>query len=113
VSRGGLMYGAMEVDVEGLVAAQQAGAFVIDVREPYEYAAGHVPGARLVPLNSLAGAFSVFPEGQAIYVVCASGGRSLQATLALRRAGAAAFSLAGGTLAWVAAGHQVEVGAAG
>jgi rhodanese-related sulfurtransferase len=103
------MYDTLEVDVDAFRAAQSSGAYVIDVREPDEFAAGHVPGARLVPLNSLAGTFADFPADRPLYLVCASGGRSLQATLALRRAGAEAFSLRGGTRAWIAAGLPVDV----
>ena len=44
----------MEVDVQEFAAAQRRGALVVDVREPSEYADGHVPGAQLVPLGSLA-----------------------------------------------------------
>ncbi len=104
------MYAAMEVDVPAFVTSHRDGAFLIDVREPHEYDLAHVPGARLVPLNSLAGSFSMLPEDRPIFVICASGGRSLQATLALRRAGAEAFSVAGGTSAWVAAGLPVATG---
>jgi rhodanese-related sulfurtransferase len=43
----------LEVDLDAFAAAQAGGALVIDVREPHEYASGHVPGARLVPLHSL------------------------------------------------------------
>lgn len=100
----------LEVDVETFAAAHRDGAYVIDVRQPDEYVAGHIPGARLVPLNSLAGAFADLPEGRALYIVCASGARSLQATLALRRAGAEAYSLAGGTMGWIAAGLLVDAG---
>jgi hypothetical protein len=42
-----------EVDLPAFAAAHAGGATVIDVREPYEYTAGHVPGARLVPMEQL------------------------------------------------------------
>ncbi len=42
-----------EADLDAFAAAQAGGALVLDVREPHEYATGHVPGARLVPLPSL------------------------------------------------------------
>ena len=42
-----------EVDVHTFAAAHSDGALVIDVREPDEYVAGHVPGAKLIPLARL------------------------------------------------------------
>ena len=42
-----------EIDVHQLHAARADGAEIIDVREPAEYVAGHVPGARLVPMSQL------------------------------------------------------------
>jgi rhodanese-related sulfurtransferase len=40
-----------EIDVEELAARLDAGAVLVDVRQPDEYEAGHVPTARLVPLD--------------------------------------------------------------
>ena len=65
-----------EVDVRELAAAQRAGALVLDVREPSEYVAGHVPGAKLVPLGSLPDRIGELPRQEPIYVICASGSRS-------------------------------------
>jgi hypothetical protein len=53
---GGIEEGAsvsLEVDLDAFAVAHACGAVVIDLREPYEYASGHVPGARLIPLGSL------------------------------------------------------------
>jgi rhodanese-related sulfurtransferase len=60
---------------------------VIDVREPYEFAAGHVPGARLVPMGRLPSRTGRLPRGVPVYVICASGNRSLAAADLLARAG--------------------------
>ena len=86
------------------------GATVIDVREPMEYAAGHVPGAVLMPLRSVPEAAAGLPTDQPVYVICASGNRSLQATDFLRQNGIEAYSVAGGTGAWVSAGREVVTG---
>ncbi|RFA19830.1 rhodanese-like domain-containing protein [Subtercola boreus] len=74
---------------------------VIDVREPDEFASGHVPGAINVPLGSLPGAD--LPEGP-LHVICEMGGRSARATTALERQGRTATNIEGGTAAWREAG---------
>ena len=99
-----------EVDQATFVAAHDDGAVVIDVREPDEYVAGHVPGADLVPLSRLASHVSQLPRGAPVYVICASGNRSLAAADFLGRAGVDAWSVAGGTSAWARAGRTVVYG---
>ncbi|NKQ59350.1 rhodanese-like domain-containing protein [Amycolatopsis sp. K13G38] len=99
-----------EADVRELAAAHRGGALVVDVREPGEYSAGHVPGARLVPLASLPGRIAELPRGERIYVICASGGRSRAAAGWLASAGLDARSVSGGTSAWIAAGGPVVRG---
>lgn len=99
-----------EVDIQELARARAAGAFVVDVREPGEYEAGHVPGARLIPLHRLQERVVEIPKDRPIYVVCASGNRSDTATSWLTRAGVDAYSVAGGTGAWIQAGHPVVRG---
>jgi len=88
----------------------KAGLDVIDVREPHEWATGHIPGARLVPL----GQFRADPEGaqvgRRVLFVCERGGRSRHAAeIADTRGVAEVFSLDDGTLGWRAAGLPVEV----
>ncbi len=100
----------LEVDVRAFAAAHAEGAFVIDVREPYEYVSGHVPGAVMAPLNSIPHAAHQLPADRTIYVICASGSRSLAAAAWLSQMGLEARSVAGGTAAWVGAGHPVALG---
>lgn len=100
-----------EVDLATFAARRRDGAMVIDVREPAEYVAGHVPGAELIPLGQLASRAAQLPRGVAIYVICASGNRSLRATEYLVGAGFEAWSVAGGTGAWQRAGNPVVLGA--
>jgi sulfur dioxygenase len=86
---------------------------VIDVREPNEFdgALGHVPGARLVPLGSLAARAEELSKARPIVTVCRSGARSAQATVLLARAGfEKVANLAGGMLRWRAQGYRVEGG---
>jgi rhodanese-related sulfurtransferase len=100
----------LEVDVDTLAEAHAQGAVVLDVRNPDEYEAGHVPGAKLIPLGELGARQDEIPDGDPIYVVCASGGRSLTATKAMVQAGYSAVSVAGGTKAWVETGRPVVTG---
>lgn len=99
-----------EVSLEQFAQAQSSGATVIDVREPMEYRAGHVPGAILTPLRSLPDKLDEVPRQEPVYVVCASGSRSLQGSAYLRQAGIEAYSVAGGTSAWSAAGRETVSG---
>ena len=86
----------------------EAGAILLDVREPDEWTAGRAPGATWIPLGALASRQQELPAGQAIVVVCRSGVRSARATTALLAAGYDATNLAGGMQAWAAAGLPVE-----
>lgn len=97
------------VSVHDLKAALDAeGPVVIDVREPYEYAEGHVPGAELVPLATVPAALGGLPTDRPVYVVCAVGSRSAQAAAFLAARGIEAVNVAGGTGEWIAAGYPVE-----
>ena len=102
----------LEVDLETFASVYAAGATVLDVRNPDEYEAAHVPGAVLIPLPELAERQEEIPEGDPLYVICAVGGRSLAATKALVDAGYSAVSVAGGTNGWIERGGPVAVGAA-
>jgi rhodanese-related sulfurtransferase len=97
------------VTVHNLKAALDEGsALIIDVREPYEYADGHVPGAELMPLMTVPQRVAELPTDQPVYVVCAVGGRSAQAAAFLATRGVDAINVDGGTGEWVAAGYPVE-----
>ena len=79
---------------------------VLDVRTPDEYAEGHIPGAKLVPLNEVtSGANIPYDKNSLIYAVCRSGHRSMQATQYLRDHGYTdIWSVDGGTMSWI--GHN-------
>ncbi|HWI51536.1 MAG TPA: rhodanese-like domain-containing protein [Symbiobacteriaceae bacterium] len=74
---------------------------IIDVRTPEEYAFGHIPGARLMPLDRLPQmARSLHPDEE-IVLVCRSGNRSMQAYRFLERLGYRQLrNLDGGMLDW-------------
>jgi len=100
----------LEVDLEAFATAHAAGASVLDVRNPDEYSAAHVPGAVLIPLGELDQRHGEIPEGDPLYVICAVGGRSLAATKALVDAGYRAVSVSGGTKGWIERGGEVRTG---
>jgi thioredoxin 1 len=102
-----------EVRVDELFAAHGNGAVVIDVREPHEFAAGHVAGARLVPMRTLPSQVQDLPTDTGLYVICESGARSWQATAFLVRHGITAVNVEGGMSAWRGHGYPVETGAPG
>jgi rhodanese-related sulfurtransferase len=102
---------AEEIDVQTLAEAAGSDPLIlVDVREPEEYREVHVPGARLIPLSELAGRLGELPQDQRLYVICASGGRSLHAANWLAQQGWQAVSVAGGTRAWAVAGLPVHEG---
>lgn len=100
-----------EIDIDRLARARSDGAAVVDVREPREYLAGHVPGSALVPMGQLATRLGELDKSRPVYVVCASGNRSAAMTDLLLAAGFDAYSVAGGTAAWARSGRPVETGA--
>lgn len=90
-------------EAEALIAEGQLN--IVDVREPHEWATGHVPGARLVPLATLRAEVDVAQLGAKVLFVCAGGGRSLTAaTLVDERGLVETYSLDGGTAGWRAEG---------
>ena len=100
-----------EVDVQTLQADLAAGKvpLLVDVRTPEEFAGGHVPGAKNIPLDSLNGQLATLgAPDQEVYVICEVGGRSARAADQLQQAGRKAVNVAGGTRAWKAAGLPVE-----
>jgi rhodanese-related sulfurtransferase len=83
------------------------GAWLLDVREDYEWAAGYVPGARHIRLGELGARSAEVPRDETIYVICRSGVRSAQAAEALTGAGWVAVNVAGGMQDWAAAGRPM------
>ena len=98
-----------DTDIAGLRQALSEGAQLIDVRTPQEYAAGHVPGAVLVPLGFTLSdpAIQALDKDKPVYVICQSGGRSSRAADQLAAGGFHAINVKGGTGAWKASGHEI------
>jgi rhodanese-related sulfurtransferase len=100
-----------EVSVQEAVAKQQAGAFILDVREPSEWNEAHIAGATLIPLGELKARANELPRDQEIVVVCRSGNRSAQARdLLLNDGFTQVTSMAGGLNQWKAAGYPTVSG---
>ena len=102
------MTGVVECGIPDLHAAWKRGDYILDVREPDEFAEGHVPSAVLVPLGELAERAGEVPTDRSVYVVCRSGRRSITGARILGAAGIDAISVSGGTLGWIAAGYPVS-----
>lgn len=82
---------------------------VVDVREPWEYKRGHVPGARLIPLGQLSERMNELDPKHPVAVICASGNRSQSAAALLGQKGfETIYNVVGGTGAWVRSGLEVE-----
>jgi rhodanese-related sulfurtransferase len=99
------------VDVVALRDALATGAArVIDVREPFEYADGHIAGAELVPMHLVPLRLDEFCGDAPIYLICASGNRSWQVASFLAQHQIKAFNVNGGMIAWRTLGHPVTTG---
>ncbi len=83
---------------------------VIDVREVYEYVAGHAPTAVNIPLSELVERVAEVPRVGEVYIICESGGRSAQACQWLAGQGVTAINVLGGTSAWRSAGLPLAMG---
>jgi rhodanese-related sulfurtransferase/transcriptional regulator with XRE-family HTH domain len=95
-------------ELEALIAA--ADVELVDVREPDEWATGHLPGARHVPLGALKANPAAALTRDNVVFICAKGGRSATAAqLAEQHGLKEVYSLEGGTLAWIAARLPITV----
>ncbi len=82
---------------------------VIDVREPQEYAQGHIKGSKLIPLGQLTGRLEELgTKDREIITVCHSGGRSSRAADLLSAQGYKVTNMEGGMVGWQNAGLPVQ-----
>lgn len=98
------------VDASTVAAVKERSeVFLLDVREPSEYAAGHIPGINLIPMGEVPNRLSEIPKDKTVIVSCQSGRRSSQIASFLREQGYShVHDLQGGFGAWTAAGLPVE-----
>ena len=97
-----------EISVQDL-AALGSSARIIDVREPDEWAQGHIAHASLVPLATVPGSLDQF-DGDPPYIVCRSGGRSGRGCELLGDQGHHVVNVAGGMRPRTAAGFDIAPG---
>lgn len=90
------------------VNSMPEGAVLLDVREDDEWAAGHAPSARHIPMSEFVARKEELgtPEGP-VYVICRAGSRSAQVAQYLSQNGVEAVNVTGGMQAWAAAGKAV------
>ena len=84
---------------------------LVDVRTAQEFGQGHIPGARNIPIQELDRRIGELDpwRGQEVWLVCRGGARSVKASDMLAKRGWNAVNVDGGTDAWVAAGHRVDL----
>ncbi len=93
------------------VESQGPGTVILDVREPHEYKAGHIPDAINLPQADLATRLDELPRDRRILVVCQAGARSLRAAQFLAQMGFEdVISVRGGTGEWINSGREVVRG---
>jgi rhodanese-related sulfurtransferase len=83
-------------------------AQLVDVREPYEHAAGRIAGARHVELSALAAEAETIERDRPVVFYCRVGARSAMAAQAFAGSGWDAYNLSGGIVSWVVAGLPIE-----
>jgi hydroxyacylglutathione hydrolase len=95
-----------------LSAGGSAAPFVIDVRQPAEYEAGHVPGSLHIGAGELPEVLERLPHDRTIALICASGYRSSVAASLLRSSGFSdVAAVAGGVTDWAGHGYPLDYGA--
>lgn len=100
-----------QVSVAQAADLRDNGAFILDVREPEEWADFHIPGSTHIPLAQLAQRVSEIPDDQDIVVVCRSGNRSQTGRDILKQAGFEdVTSMSGGLLSWRSSGYPTVSG---
>lgn len=108
------LYRVENISVHDLAAriASDTPPLILDVRTPMEYAGGHLPNARLVPLSELRGHLEELrgkrPPG-GVAVICRTGNRSLSAAVTLKQNGFdKVVNVDGGLMKWQRQGFQVS-----
>ncbi|RFS87533.1 rhodanese-like domain-containing protein [Actinomadura spongiicola] len=82
--------------------------YLLDIREQAEWDAGHAPSAVHIPMGQLGDRAGEVPRDREVFVICRSGARSAQVTVALNQAGWLARNVDGGMKDWAEVGRPME-----
>jgi rhodanese-related sulfurtransferase len=94
---------------EAAARAAAGEVLLVDVREPNEWAAGHIAGAAHAPMSRLAEAAAKLPTDRPVVFYCATGMRSARAVTLCKRLGLAHDThMGGGIAAWAREGLPIE-----
>lgn len=100
-----------QISTSEAFSKREAGAFILDVREPEEWQEFHVPGSTLIPLGELENRVDELSGDQEIVVVCRSGNRSQAGRDILLQAGfTQVTSMTGGLKEWRSSGYPTVTG---
>ena len=94
-------FGKEEVaDINETVKNREKDSILIDVREPDEYAEGHIPGSMNIPVGEIGSAELSFNKDAAVYVYCQTGMRASKALRQLKKMGYTNVKNTGGILSY-------------
>ena len=99
-----------EVDTDRLADLLVEGVRVIDVREPAEFEQARLQGSTLIPLATVPQHLDAFRGDGPTYVICRSGGRSMQACKFLTEQGVDVVNVTGGLMAWISSARDYVSG---
>jgi len=97
-----------QMTIDDLAGAVDDGQVIVDVREPAEYAQGHVPSAVNIPLSFIVDRCTELDRDKPVYLVCGGKNRAMEAAGALDQGGYEARPIDGGTRGWIDSGRAVE-----
>ena len=103
-----MAFSAPELEIDPAELAERLGDVqLVDVREPYEWEAGRIEGARHIELERLASQAETIDRDRPVVFACRLGARSAMAAQAFRSAGWDAWSLRGGLTLWHHEGRPI------
>ncbi len=99
----------LDLDPTDVARRHAAGEIIlVDVREPYEWEAGHVPGSSHIEMERVASMAREIPRDRPVAFICLGGVRSGMVTQGFRAIGYDAYNVRGGFATWCALGLPVE-----
>jgi rhodanese-related sulfurtransferase len=96
-----------QVDIADVPTTFDSSVVLLDVREDDEWARGHAPGARHIPMGEVPARLAELDADARLFVICHVGGRSQRVAQYLAQHGYKPANVSGGMLAWAGAGRAV------